>query len=405
LPGNGLDTQVLLIPREGRHIACGFRSIAAAQGPAAPRLQGICAMAHFANVVPWSMVRSRMLNRKTSSTGDGRMVFEEMLDGYQTMRRGKRHRPVSIKTAVALVRFFRSAVSLWPWEWEISTWEMYAAKREVRSGTLKNDRSVIKGFLDYLVRRDWPEICLERFGREPVQICISDNAIEGRGEDDSPSSLVYSDEQLSVLFGYLDERIRVARRGGLLSTCVALRDAAWLKASFAYGLRARENAMFGITDFKAAKDFPEAKQFGIAHIRFGKSRGTSPKSRYVPLVPEFEFIVDVLDQYISYVRPHFPNPNGLANLWLTEFGTPLRSAYMSSRFPILRREAGLPEGLTIHGLRRTFATQLILLDYDLETVKEALGHEFLSTTQHYIHLPPDHIQKVMRRAYKRLFET
>lgn len=55
----------------------------------------------------------------------------------------------------------------------------------------------------------------------------------------------------------------------------------------------------------------------------------------------------------------------------------------------IRKEVGLPEGITLHALRHTFASNLIASGCDVVTVQRALGHSQPSITLNvYSHLWP-----------------
>ena len=88
-------------------------------------------------------------------------------------------------------------------------------------------------------------------------------------------------------------------------------------------------------------------------------------------------------------------------LFLNHRGAPLGPRGLRWRLERLRVAAGLPEGVSPHTLRHSFATHLLDGGADLRVVQELLGHESLATTQIYTHVSPARLRAAYTASHPR----
>ncbi len=180
--------------------------------------------------------------------------------------------------------------------------------------------------------------------------------------------------------------------GPVLGEALALRDRALVETAYAAGLRISELA---------------AATVASADLRNGEMRvvGKGRKERMTLLGRPAR---DALAAYLAGGRPVLlvRRPVGVADvpepaLFLNHRGGPLGARGIRFRLDQHRREAGLPDDVTPHTLRHSFATHLLDGGADLRVVQELLGHESLATTQVYTHVSPARLRSSYRAAHPR----
>jgi len=123
--------------------------------------------------------------------------------------------------------------------------------------------------------------------------------------------------------------------------------------------------------------------------------GKRSKTRIVPIVAAVREAID------DYVR-QCPYPvTGNAPLFLGARGGPLNPDLVRRAVAAARRRLGLPETLTPHALRHSFATHLLAGGADLRALQELLGHASLSSTQIYTAVDAARLLDVYRHAHPR----
>jgi len=80
-------------------------------------------------------------------------------------------------------------------------------------------------------------------------------------------------------------------------------------------------------------------------------------------------------------------------------GGKLNGRHLTRRFCHYRRQARLPEDISLHSLRHTFASWWVLRGGDLYRLKEVLGHADIQTTMIYAHLRPEALREEMEKCF------
>ena len=123
--------------------------------------------------------------------------------------------------------------------------------------------------------------------------------------------------------------------------------------------------------------------------------GKRSKTRVVPIVPA---VREAIESYAAQC----PYPlSGDRPLFVGARGGPLNPDLVRRAVRSARRRLGLPDSLTPHALRHSFATHLLARGADLRALQELLGHASLSSTQIYTAVDAARLLDVYRHAHPR----
>ena len=162
---------------------------------------------------------------------------------------------------------------------------------------------------------------------------------------------------------------------------VGARDLAILLLLYGSGLRVAE--AMGLT----ARVLPLGQAMRVT--------GKRGKTRIVPLVPA---VREAIGTYAALC----PYPlSGDTPLFVGAKGGPLNADLVRRAVRGARARLGLPDSITPHALRHSFATHLLARGADLRSLQELLGHASLSSTQIYTEVDAARLLDVYRHAHPR----
>jgi site-specific recombinase XerD len=333
-------------------------------------------------------------------------IFEAMLSGWDRQQSVRGVKPPVINSRVALVRRLARVSNQYPWQWTAGEVEAFLAgliarRRPLAMSTLRGYECVLRLFLGYVTdpRYGWPMVCDQRFGAAPQMVLHEFNSIRHVADVESrPGRRPLSYDEVQALFDAADglvEQIRARGRKGGIS---ALRNAVVLKVVYAFGLRRREAWGLDLPDLRTNPHVPRFAQCGGLFVRWGKSsNGSPPKPRTVLLIPEMDWILDPLQQWLTEIRVMLPYDNQSA-LFVTERGTRLAPRGINEAFDMARSAAGLDSELDLHCLRHSYVTHLVEFGYPPRFVQEQVGHRHASTTAIYTGVSDDYRNRLMQKA-------
>ena len=179
------------------------------------------------------------------------------------------------------------------------------------------------------------------------------------------------------------------RRDPALSAAIAVRDRAIVEVAYAAGLRISELAGAVLSQVDLRR--------GEVRV-LGKGRKERIGLLGRPAIAALEAYLDDARPELLARRAPGPEPE---HVFLNHEGNAIGVRGLRFRIDRLCRIAGLPEGVSPHTLRHSFATHLLDGGADLRVVQELLGHESLATTQVYTHVSAARLRAAYVDAHPR----
>lgn len=230
------------------------------------------------------------------------------------------------------------------------------AARHIDKSSLARELSTLKNFFKWLARYDILRNPALSVIRTPRRAKVLPKALE-----------------VNDTFNVIDEAQNLAS-----NSWQGLRDMAIFTLLYGCGLRISEALSLNVGD--------------IGNNDFLRIKGKGNKERIVPLLP---VVVENINKYLAEC-PYQPKQG--EPLFLGASGDRLVPRIIQRQMQKIRAYLGLPDNLTPHALRHSFATHLLAEGTDLRSIQELLGHASLTTTQRYTDVQIETLKKEYDKA-------
>lgn len=273
---------------------------------------------------------------------------------------------------------------------EVRRYNLILVDRGVALQTRHCYCAAIRSVFEFIVE-EWSDEVQRRTGFAPRQPVTKRSAPRFRFNGSFDVAVPPSRSLVRRISRELRERMRLARQPQL-----AARDLAMFECLYLTGMRANELAHLDVDDL-----YPGKGVGGEIHIRIGKGANCSgPRARWIPML---DGLRDLLNWYVTAIRPRF-RPRRERALFLSARGTRIQYGEVHDALERVFRQVhlGRARQFGLHGLRHARATHLFEAGLDLVAIQLLLGHQFLATTQKYVHVNATFVAQAHQRLVSRV---
>ncbi len=270
---------------------------------------------------------------------------------------------------------------------DIQQFAGFTATRRAAKGWTAIDRPVILDYLLDLQRKKYAEATVARkiaavksfFGFLTAEGLIPQDPTESLTSPRVGKSLPkpISPQQVDEL---LEQPLR-------RNTPEAKRDKAMLELLYATGMRVTELVSLDVDSIVLDSEHPYVRCVG---------KGTKERS-----IPIHDHAAESVHAYLHDGRHVLVRLRGEKALFVNRRGERLTRQGFWLILKAYAEAAKIPEHVTPHTLRHSFATHMLRGGAPLRNVQELLGHANISTTQIYTQVGTDHQREVYDRAHPR----
>lgn len=174
-----------------------------------------------------------------------------------------------------------------------------------------------------------------------------------------------------------------------------LRDKAMLEVLYATGMRVSELIQVRTRDIQSKSVEIEGTTHTMTYL---SCLGKGDKQRLIPLG---HAAFEQVRAYLRESRPHLLKTAASEYLFLSQRGRPMTRQSFWQIVKKYLRQAELPDAISPHTLRHSFATHLLERGADLRSLQMMLGHSDIGTTQMYTHVSTTRLRTVYDEYHPR----
>ncbi len=231
--------------------------------------------------------------------------------------------------------------------------------------------SVLKTFYKYY-------ICINELKNDPTISAINPKLTE--------KDVIYlSDSQVTALLNCIKNQSGYNDHQKAYNERLVSRDLAIIKVFLGTGMRISELVGLNISDI-------DTTETGKIYLNIIRKGGDEDKVRVIKAV------YDTLAEYIEYSRPLLIASSNENALFVSTRGKRISTNGIRTMLDKYCKIAGLPDNISPHKMRATFATTVYAQTKDVYAIKDALHHSSIETSKHYISGKEQRIDKAAEAA-------
>ena len=231
--------------------------------------------------------------------------------------------------------------------------------------------SVLKSFYKYY-------LCIGSLKNDPTLSAINPKQV-------AKDVIYLSDSQVSALLNCIQNQTGCNDHMKAYNERLVSRDLAIIKVFLGTGMRISELVGLNISDI-------DTTETGKVYLNIVRKGGDEDKVRVI------QPVYNTLADYIEFSRPLLvdsPNENAL---FVSTRGKRISTNGIRTMLEKYCKAAGLPDNISPHKMRATFATTVYAQTKDVYAIKDALHHSSIETSKHYISGKEQRIDKAAEAA-------